>query len=92
MKPKHLTKGGCHRSVLRFSEYLEILICLLDFHEISDSPKKTQYPIMDRRVSGQPAQSESQKAFNWREHEVGKNKPCPSEVLTNVPKNTVGKV
>jgi len=45
------------------TEDLETACCFLDFQEMRESPKKTQYPVIERRVSGQPAQSESQKAF-----------------------------
>lgn len=48
---------------------------LLDFQEMREEPRKIQKPIMERRVAGQVAQSESLKAFNWREESAGKNKP-----------------
>lgn len=42
----------------------EIVFCFLLFHEIKEFPRKTQYPVVERRVTGHPAQSASQKAFN----------------------------
>jgi len=45
------------------AEEWETVCCFFDFHEIKESPKKTQKPVIKRRVSGHPAQSESQKAF-----------------------------
>jgi hypothetical protein len=40
----------------------DIVFCLFVRQEISEDPKKTQEPVVDLRVIGQPAQSESQKA------------------------------
>jgi len=42
---------------------LEIVLCFLVFHEINDSPKKMQKPVVERRVMEHGAQSESLKAF-----------------------------
>jgi len=45
------------------AEDLKMVVCFLDFQEISDSPKKMQKPVTDLLVSGHLAQSESQKAL-----------------------------
>lgn len=37
----------------------DTVCCLFEDHEMSLSPKKTQYPEVDRRVLGHPAQSAS---------------------------------
>lgn len=42
----------------------ETVCCFLNFQEIRESPKKTQKLVTKRRVSRQPAQSESQKALH----------------------------
>ena len=42
----------------------ETIVCFLDFHEINDSPKKTQNPVTDLRVSTHPAQSKPLKALS----------------------------
>ena len=41
------------------TEDLETIDCFLDFHEIKESPKKMQKPMVDLRVSIQDAQSAS---------------------------------
>jgi hypothetical protein len=51
------------------------VVCFLDFQEINESPKKIQKPDIDLLVSGQLAQSESQKAFKCRAEEAGKKIP-----------------
>ncbi|KAM7518901.1 hypothetical protein LguiB_017863 [Lonicera macranthoides] len=38
----------------------ETVFCRFDLQEINDDPRKIQYPVVDLRVSGHPAQSESQ--------------------------------
>jgi hypothetical protein len=43
------------------AEDLETVTCFFDFHKINESPKKTQNPVTNLLVLGQPAQSESQK-------------------------------
>ena len=45
---------------------LETIDCFLDFHEINESPKNTQNPVVDLLVSTQDAQSASVKAFKWK--------------------------
>ena len=42
----------------------ETVCCFLDFQEINDLPRKTQQHVIDLLVSGHPAQSEFEKAFN----------------------------
>ena len=48
------------------AEDLETMDCLLDFHEIRESPKKIQYPVVDHLVSIQDAQSTSMYAFRCK--------------------------
>ena len=48
------------------TENLEITDCFLDFHEIKESPKKTQYPVVDLLVSTQDAQSTFVYAFKCK--------------------------
>jgi hypothetical protein len=38
---------------------LETVLCRFDDHETSESPRNTQNPDVERRVSGHPAQSAS---------------------------------
>ena len=57
------------------AEDRETVCCFLDFHEIKDSPRKTQNPVTDLLVSGQEAQSASVKAFRCRSDLLEKNKP-----------------
>lgn len=40
----------------------EIVGCFLDFQEMEEDPNLMRYPVTDRRVFGQDAQSSSQKA------------------------------
>jgi hypothetical protein len=47
----------------------------------NELPKKKQRPVVDLLVSGQAAQSESEKPFNLREELAAKNKPCPGQPL-----------
>ena len=39
---------------------LETVVCRLEDHETRESPRKTQNPDVERRVSGQPAQLASE--------------------------------
>ena len=45
-----------------FAEDCETVCCFFDFHEIKDSPRKTQNPVTDLLVLGHEAQSASQNA------------------------------
>lgn len=49
-----------------FVDDLDTVCCFLDFQENNESPKNTQKPETELRVSGQVAQSESEKALNLR--------------------------
>ena len=40
---------------------LATVFCFLAAQEIQSDPKLTQYPVVERRVNGQPAQSASEK-------------------------------
>ena len=40
-------------------ELLDMVCCILDFHDTRDSPKKTEKPVRDLLESGHVAQSES---------------------------------
>jgi len=53
----------------------------LDFQLISEEPRKTQKPIVDRLVCGQLAQSKSQKPLRWRSELAEKKSPCPGVPL-----------
>ena len=48
------------------AEDLDTVFCFLDLQDTNELPKKTQYPVVDLRVSGQSAQSESKKALICR--------------------------
>ena len=43
-------------------EDLETVGCFLDFQKIRDFPSRKMYPLMDLLLSGQEAQSKSEKA------------------------------
>ena len=60
-------------------EERETTICFFDLHDIKESPKKMQKPEIDHRVSGQPAQSESQNLFSCNVVSERKNNPWPGE-------------
>jgi len=60
---------------------LETVACFLDFHEIKDSPKKMQNPVMNFLLSGHVAQSESQNPFNYTCELEGKKSPNAGEIL-----------
>ena len=47
------------------AEDRETMPCFLDFHEIKESPRKTQKPLMDLLISLQAPQSESAEALRW---------------------------
>ena len=66
------------------AEDRDTVLCFLDFQEISESPTKTQNPIVERLVSGHVPQSESAKAFNCIEDSTEKENSlswCPFYVL-----------
>ena len=64
-----------------FVEDRDTVCCFLDFHEIKESPRKTQNPITDFLVSRQEAQSASAKAFKCKSDLLEKNRPCPGVPL-----------
>ena len=45
---------------------LETVDCFFALQEINESPKKTQYPVIDFLVSGQEAQSESESVYAFK--------------------------
>jgi hypothetical protein len=49
----------------------------LVLHEIKKFPRNTQYPVVERRVIGQPAQSESQNALKCNGLLEWRSKPWP---------------
>lgn len=51
-------------------EDLETLFRFLDFHEMRESPRYTQYPMIDFVVSGHRAQSEFEKALSCIDEEA----------------------
>lgn len=58
------------------AEDLDMVACFLDHHDINESPKKMQKPVVDFLVSMHMAQSESEKAFSWIVESVGYSSPC----------------
>jgi len=62
-------------------EDLETLVYFFNFHEMSDMPRNTQYPVTDLHVVQHPPQSESQNAFKVRLFFDEKNNPCPGVPL-----------
>ncbi|GJV19607.1 alcohol dehydrogenase 1 [Tanacetum coccineum] len=59
---------------------LDTTACFLDFHEIVESPRRMQYPVVDLLVMGQLAQSESQYAFSSTAELLAKRIPCPESL------------
>lgn len=51
----------------------DTVLCFFVFHEIGLEPRRTQKPVVDRRVVGHPAQSESQKPFKVSEVDEEEN-------------------
>lgn len=58
-------------------EDLKMVAFFLVFHEIRDSPRKTQKPVTDFRVSAHVAQSAFENTLNWMEEDAGKKIPWP---------------
>lgn len=46
------------------AEERDVVDCFFDFQETKESPRKIQKPVTERLVSGQEAQSASQKALS----------------------------
>ena len=59
----------------------ETICFFFDFHEIKDSPRKTQNPVTDLLVSGHKAQSASAKAFKCSSDLLEKKKSWPGELF-----------
>lgn len=59
----------------------DIVFCFLDFHEIKESPGKTQKLVIDLLMSGQEAESTFAKAIRCRSDLLEKNKPCSRVAL-----------
>lgn len=70
-----VVKASARYSAL--AEKWDIVLYLLDFHEIKESPMKIQKPVVERRVSIQEAQSESAKARSWKDLHGWRRMPCP---------------
>jgi hypothetical protein len=64
MFSNHLTSAAVRANALYSdsAKDLETMVCFLEVHEIKLSPIKIVYPDVERLVSGQPAQSASEKA------------------------------
>jgi len=62
-------------------EDLETVDCFFDFQLINDESRKTHSPVVDLRVLGQVAQSESQKPFICKVELLGMKRPCPGAAL-----------
>jgi hypothetical protein len=60
------------------AEEREIVGCFLVFHDIGLEPNMVKYPVVERRVVGQPAQLESAYPIKLRELEAERNKPLPT--------------
>jgi hypothetical protein len=45
------------------TEDLDTMVCFFDLQDTKECPKNIQYPVVDLRVSGHPAQSEFEKAL-----------------------------
>ena len=56
-------------------------VCFFVFHEMGLEPRKTQKPVVERRVTGQPAQSESQKPLKVSGLDEESNMPFPGVPL-----------
>ena len=57
------------------AEDREMVCCFLDFQDTKESPRNKQNRVTDFLVSGQAAQSASQKTLRLKSEEAGKNKP-----------------
>lgn len=56
---------------------LDTVLCFFVFHDTGELPNIMKYPVVDRLVTGQLAQSESQYAYNCMSQTDGKNSTCP---------------
>lgn len=64
------------------TDELETVLCLLDFHNTNESPMYTRYLVVNRLVSVQPSQSESEKALMAQPDPTANVNPVPGEFLT----------
>ena len=56
-------------------EERDIMVCFLVSQEMSDFPRKTQYPVVDFLIVGQLTESTSQNPINFKSFWVRNNKP-----------------
>jgi len=80
-KPLQFTCSRCQCMVISFRRGSKNLICFWVLHDIKELPKKKHYPVMERLVSTQPAQSASGNPCKIKEEFMGKNKPFPEHPL-----------
>lgn len=66
---------------LASEEDLDTTACFLLFHEIRESLRKKQKPVIDLHVSRQVPQSEFKKPFSVGEEVAEKTKPCQGAPL-----------
>lgn len=52
-----------------------MVVCFLDFHDIKESPKKIQKPVVDLLESLHETQSTLEKAHSCTEDDAAKNNP-----------------
>jgi hypothetical protein len=74
-KPSELTSCYRHCSIFSFSRGMRNYYLFLRPPRNQGIPQKIQKPMRDLLVSGQPAQSESQKPFKFKALLEGKNNP-----------------
>lgn len=80
----HVSSAAAKASARYSDSVLDLVtvVCFLEDQEMQFDPRYIQYPVVDRRVSGQPTQSTSKNPYKLREDSDTLRRPYANVPLT----------